>query len=122
MAIEQNVNPIGAEVQPDPADVSKNKVFAILSYFGILFILPLICCKDSAYAKFHANQGLLIFLMEIVVGIVAGVIGAIIPLLGGILSLVISILVFVFFILGLVSAVKGTMKPLPLIGGIKIIK
>ena len=122
MAIEQNVNSIGAEVQPDPADVSKNKVFAILSYFGILFILPLICCKDSAYAKFHANQGLLIFLMEIVVGIVAGVIGAIIPLLGSILSLVISIMVFVFFILGLVSAVKGTMKPLPLIGGIKIIK
>ncbi|HIZ83846.1 MAG TPA: hypothetical protein H9668_05455 [Firmicutes bacterium] len=102
---------------PDPADVSKNKVFAILSYFGILFILPLLCCKDSAYGRFHANQGLLLFLMEAV----AAVLG-LIPLVGWIISLILYLCILVFFILGLVSAAQGTMTPLPLLGSIRIIK
>lgn len=117
MANNENYQSVSVEIQPDPADVSKNKVFAVLSYFGILFILPLLCCKDSAYAKFHANQGLLLFILEVAAGIIN-----LIPFVGHIVSLLLSLAVFVFFILGLVSAAQGTMKPLPLIGTIQIIK
>lgn len=113
----QNANPVTVEVQPDPADVTKNKVFAILSYFGILFILPLLCCKNSSYAKFHANQGLLLFIIEVVAGVLN-----IIPILGNILSAVLYLVVLVFFILGVVSAAQGTMKPLPLIGSFRILQ
>ena len=125
MENSQNNNSVTVAIQPDPADVSKNKVFAVLSYFGILFILPLLCCKDSAYAKFHANQGLLIFILELVVGIlraIFGAIGGVFAVVGGIVTGLISLLTLVFFILGLVSAAQGTMKPLPLIGSIRIIK
>lgn len=117
MEPNQNYNPVTVEVQPDPADVNKNKVFAILSYFGFLFILPLLCCKDSGFAKFHANQGLLLFIIEIIAGILN-----VIPFLGRILSAVLSLIALVFFILGVVSAAQGTMKPLPFIGSFRIIK
>lgn len=109
--------PEGMASRPDPADVSKNKVFAILSYFGILFILPLLCCKDSAYGRFHANQGLLLFLLEIA----AAVLG-LIPLAGWVLSLLLYLSALIFFIIGLASAAQGTMTPLPLLGSIRIIK
>ena len=45
-------------VTPDPNDVQSNKVMAILAYFGILFLIPLLAAKESAYARYHTNQGL----------------------------------------------------------------
>ena len=32
---------------------------AILAYFGILVLIPILAAKDSKFARFHANQGLL---------------------------------------------------------------
>ena len=118
---ESSQNVVTAEVKPDPADVSKNKVFAILSYFGILFILPLVCCKDSLYARFHANQGFLIFVMEIIGAVLSAILG-LIPFVGAIISWIFYIVALVFAIMGIVSAVQGTTKPLPIIGAIRIIK
>lgn len=110
-----------APIQADPADVNQNKVFAILAYFGILFFLPLVCCKDSPYGKFHANQGLLIFLLEIALTI-AGIVLGFLPIIGGLISWLLRVGLLVLAILGIVSASRGEMKPLPLIGGITIIK
>ena len=43
----------------DTQDIQTNKVWAALSYVGILFILPLLVNGgQSRYAKYHANQGL----------------------------------------------------------------
>lgn len=44
--------------QFDKADVEQNKVMAILAYFGILVLIPILAAKDSKFARFHANQGL----------------------------------------------------------------
>lgn len=46
--------------QFDKADVEQNKVMAILAYFGILVLIPILAAKDSKFARFHANQGLLL--------------------------------------------------------------
>ena len=48
-------------------DVANNKVMAILSYFWILFLIPLFAAKESPFARFHANQGLLLFIWSIIV-------------------------------------------------------
>ncbi|GAA5416105.1 hypothetical protein Pryu01_01137 [Paraliobacillus ryukyuensis] len=98
-------------------DVQENKLVAILGY--ILFFIPLLAAKDSAFARYHANQGLILLLTSIAVNII----GAIIPIIGVFIIIPIaSIVIFVFFILGIVNAANGQMKPLPLIGGIEIIK
>ena len=44
------------------ADAEQNKVFGILAYLGILCLIPLLAAKDSRFARYHANQGLVLFL------------------------------------------------------------
>jgi uncharacterized membrane protein len=103
--------------QSDPADVEKNKAMGILAY--IIFFIPLLAAKDSKFAMFHANQGLVLFLAAVAVNIV----GSIIPVLGWFFILTLgNLFIFVLFILGIINAAKGEMKPLPLIGGIRILK
>ena len=104
---------VGA-VGADSADAEKNKVMGIIAYIGILFIVPLIAAKDSPFAKFHANQGLLLFLASIVISMAAHFT----PFVGCFLWLV----PLVFMVLGIVNAAKGECKPLPVIGGITLIK
>ncbi len=67
-------------------------------------------------SKFHLNQALVIWLINIVVVVLSYI--PIVNIVAGILSLV----MFVFWIMGLVSACQGTEKEVPLIGSIKILK
>ena len=97
--------------------MESNKLMAAISYIWILFLVPLFAAKDDAFARFHANQGLLLFLVSIVLGIIA-----IIPFVGAIISAIGGVVTFIFMILGIINALKGEMKPLPFIGGIQIIK
>jgi uncharacterized membrane protein len=102
---------------PDPQDVEKNKVMAILAY--IIFFIPLIAARESKFAMYHANQGLVLFLAAVVINIVGGII----PFIGWFVILPFGwIAVLVFAIIGIINASKGEVKPLPLIGGISIIK
>lgn len=99
------------------------KVFGVLAYFGILFLVPLLAGKTE-FSKFHANQGLVLFLGEIIVSVVGGVI-SIIPFVGWIVGLLfwaIDVFWLVLAIMGIVNACQGEMKELPLVGKIKIIK
>ncbi len=110
------------ELKADPEDVQKNKVLAIISYLGCLFFVPLIAAKDSQFARFHANQGLTLFLLWIVLwAIDMALVFSGIPM-AGIITTVVRLCVLVLMILGIVNAAGGKMKPLPLIGGIKLLK
>jgi uncharacterized membrane protein len=113
--------PVQSSPQPESSDAEKNKMMAIIGYIlPILFFIPLIneASKNSPFAKFHANQQLVLLIAAIAVDIV----GSVIPLLGWFIILPIgSVVVVVLAILGIVNAAKGEMKPLPMIGGFKII-
>lgn len=93
------------------------KLYSVLAYIGILWIVGLLAAKDDVFVKYHVNQGLILFLL----GIAGSVIG-IIPILGTIVAAVVGVFCFVCFILGIVNAVKGEMKPLPFIGNFELIK
>ncbi len=106
----------------DQQDVAQNKTIVLLSailqiFIPIIFFLPLVCCKDSAYGKFYANQGLLLIIMYVASGVIN-----IIPILGQIACIVIGIASFVFAIMNAVNANKGIRKGMPIIGNIEIIK
>ena len=49
----------------DKADISANKVYAILAYIGFLVLVPLIAVPKSKFARFHANQGLVLLIGEV---------------------------------------------------------
>ena len=81
---------------------------------GILFILPLLVNGgQSRYAKYHANQGFILFLANIVVGIASAILGKI-PVLGAVLSALLSLASLALMIIGIINAANGKAKQLPL--------
>lgn len=124
-----------ASTQAEPTYAPKvsigqeNKVIFILSYLGILFFLPLVACPESKVGRFHANQGLVLFIAGIVVRIVLAIFSSIILAITSALWPLVTLLNFAFgiatlylMIIGMVNANKGLQKPLPIIGGITILK
>lgn len=98
-------------------DVEDNKLISILCYFGILLLIPLLTKPDSKFVKFHSNQGLVLLLLNVALGVVAAI-----PILGWIVAAVGGIFSFVCFIMGVINVCNGEMKELPLIGTIQILK
>lgn len=105
-------------------DINSNKIMAVLSYLGILVLIPVFAAKNSPFARFHANQGIVLAISEIVINLVISVlsdfpaIGRLFTLIGGIAD--VAFLVFV--IIGIINAVNGKAKELPVIGKIRILK
>lgn len=99
------------------SDVGNDKIMGILAY--IFFLIPLLAAKDSKFAMYHANQGLLLFILAIGVN----VIGTVIPVLGWfILGPLGNLLVIGLAILGIINAANGEQKPLPVIGKYTLLK
>lgn len=98
----------------DPNDVKSNKVFAVLAYFGILVLIPILAAKESPYARYHSNQGLILFILQIIV-IILGKIAGFLGTIGG-------LIVFILFIIGIVNAAQGRAKELPVIGKFRLLK
>jgi uncharacterized membrane protein len=100
----------------EASDVAQNKTIATLSY--LLFFLPLLSAKKSKFAMFHANQSLIILIISVAGSILSGFI----PAIGGLIGGIVSLGAFILWVMGIISAVNGETKPLPLIGEFKIIK
>jgi uncharacterized membrane protein len=49
---------------------------AVLSYIGILCLIPLLMKKTSKFAQEHAKQGFVLFLFEIAASVVGNVAGS----------------------------------------------
>lgn len=111
--------------QFDPQDINNNKGMSVLTYIGFLFLVPLLACPNSKFARYHTNQGLVLFLLEFALGVVTGILG-IIPIagliIGGLLSAVGGIFTLVLMIMGIINAAQGQAKELPLIGKITLLK
>ena len=97
-------------------DIEKGKTMAGLSY--LLFFLPLVACPESKYAKFHANQSLLLLITAIVGDVILGVI----PVVGWMLMPIFGLVVLALGIIGLINGFGGKAKRLPLIGRFTILK
>jgi uncharacterized membrane protein len=118
-------------------DAEQNKGMSIIAYIGILCLIPLLTgdYKKSTFLKFHTNQGVVLFITAIAVWFASWIIGWILSallyrlylgilaaLIGFIFGPVVGILILILAILGIINAVNGRMKPLPIIGKFEIIK
>lgn len=90
----------------DEKDVAENKYVAMLSYLGILFLVPMLVKKDSPFAQFHAKQGLVIAIAWIVGGFVFWF-----PLFGW----AAAALLFVVNIMALVKTYNGEAWEIPVV-------
>lgn len=85
-------------------DVEENKVMAAISYLWIVSLIILLVKKESPFAKFHAKQGLILWILSIILWFI--------PYLGWLLNLV----VLVFIIIGFVQAIGGKWWKVPGVG------
>ena len=105
-------------------DVQKKVVCALTYLFGILFFLPLIVYPNDDFAKFHANQGLIVLLVSVIGGAVLGIL-TMLPVVGlvfTILSSLFGVVMLVACIFGILNVVRQEKRELPVIGKFTIIK
>jgi len=115
--------PVGP-TNPEAADIEKNKIFAVLAYIGILFLVPLLAAPQSKFARFHTNQGIVLFIAHVIAWPASFLLG-LFPLVGCLaipLGVAVVVGLFVLMILGIVNAASGQYKPLPLIGHFELLK
>ncbi|MBA2612786.1 MAG: hypothetical protein H0U95_12495 [Bacteroidetes bacterium] len=102
---------------PTPS-ADQGKTIAIVSYFTLIgWIIALVMhgSNKTSIGAYHIRQSLGLMLLAIST-IVIRIPLMFIPFLGWGLNLAISIGLLIFWILGLVTAINGEEKPLPLIG------
>jgi len=102
-----------ADVRQEPQEVLDGKAYALLAYLWILCLIPLILKKDNKFAMFHAKQGLVLFLGELVIGFVG-----IIPILGWMILFFGTLLFGVLSLAGLVQVLMGNYWKMPVVSDI----
>ncbi len=114
-------------------DITENKIFAAVSYIPFICLYPVFAvAKKSPFVKFHANQGLVLFIAELAISLLMWLVGFVlgfIPFIGAIITFPLSVLFraielieFAAIVYGIYLAVMGKAKELPIIGKIKILK
>ena len=105
------------------------KGMAILAYFGLLVLIPIFAAKKDPFARYHSNQGLVLCIVTLVCSVLSSVLSNVLLQVSSLAVLIVSavfgifnLLFFIFAIIGIVHAAKGQMKPVPIIGRIKILK
>lgn len=103
---------------PFPKEVEEGRTFAILSYalglVGLPFFLVPLIMRNNEFSLYHAKQCLLLWLAGIVVSVVGSML--MVVCIGFILLPAAVIFLLVLDIMGLINAVKGEQKPVPLVG------
>ena len=98
----------------DEKTINEGKTTAIIAYItviGLIIAIILNNDKKNAFAAFHIRQALGVGLASLVIGVLN-----IIPYIGWLAFAVGSILLFVMWIVGLINALSGKMKPVPVFG------
>ncbi len=95
-------------------DIAQNKVMSVLAYLGVLVLIPLFAAKESPYARYHTNQCLVLFVCELAVSLLGRIV-SFLGTIGGILA-------FILAVIGIVNAVNGRAKELPVIGKVRLLK
>lgn len=115
--------PKGEQLSAD--ELTQKKVICSLAYlFGILFFLPLVVYPNDEFAKFHANQALVVLLTVIIGEVIFGIL-TIIPAVGIVFSIlcgVFGLLMLIACILAILGVVREEKYEIPVIGKIKILK
>ena len=88
-------------------------VVAYLTWVGLIIALV---AGDRYESRFHLNQSLVIWLAGTVLGMVAWV-----PLLGWLIGAVGGLFCAVCWFIGIVNAIQGVEKEVPLLGQIKLL-
>lgn len=103
-----------ASAPPAAASATEDRTVAIVSYLTLIgFVVALILhsSKKTQLGSFHLRQ-----MLGILLSWLATVVLVIIPILGWIAMPIVAIGLFVLWVIGLIGAINGQIKPVPLLG------
>lgn len=133
--IKESVTNILADVNDvsstfSPEDIKEGKVMGILSYIGILVLVPFFFETSNQFVVYHAKQGMNLFIYgfgtAVVFGLLSYILTFLIPIFGIVLSSILWLAHLGFFgglmAIGIVNVCYNRAKELPIINKIKIIK
>ena len=102
---------------------------ALLCYLSILLFIPLLKKEKNEFVSYHVNQGLVLFIIEFIVGIVLAILGLILqfasPILYNVLLFIFAVFSLFFLIchvVGIINVCRHKQKKIPVFGEIKIYK
>lgn len=98
-------------------DAEENRYLCMFAYFGIGVLIPAVLKPESEFVRYHINQGLVLFMLQILSAVVC-----LIPFLGWVAGGVGMIFSLICIVVGIVHTCNGEMKPLPIIGKHKILR
>ena len=128
----------GEPTQADIRDAQDNKTMSVMAY--ILFFIPLMtgAHRTSPFVKYHTNQGALLFIVAVAYSILSGILRSLIRtpvsvygIMTGVyytpgwlstLLFLLSVPICILCVVGIINAVNGRMRPLPMIGNFTMIK
>ena len=94
------------------------KTTDIVSYITIIGWIIAYLVGDKEESKFHLNQALVLNVVSIILSFLQRIFNG---FLGTLFSLV-GIVLFILWLIGLIAACKGEDKPVPILGGIQLMK
>lgn len=103
-----------AKNQLNLSDADQSKTIAIISYLTIIGLVTALVMnnnKPNNLGRFHIRQSIGLTLTAIPLGLLSYV-----PVVGGIVSMVLGIVLLIALILGLLTAINGQEKGLPVVG------
>lgn len=112
----------------DPDDIQRNKGMAIIAYLGILVLVPLLAAKDSRFARYHVNQGLVLLIAETAYSFICIFLGEIFLSTPWRLLFIVRMMKFfqwgflILAVIGIINAANGLAKEIPLVGRARLIR
>ena len=114
--------PESQEASPPPPPSgqrsSDKTVMLVLSYLGILALIPLLVEKEDSEVQWHAKHGLTLIVGWIVLSVVIAILAAI-PFVGGVLGCAVMpflwLVILIVHIVAIIKALKGERLIVPVI-------
>lgn len=98
------------------APTMMGRLLAMLSYVGILSIVPLVISGNNSYIQFHARQGIVLWLWELL-----AICTLLFPVAGTFFFQLSVIICTLLSVVGMVSALLGRAWQLPVVSRIATI-
>ncbi|MEO5348685.1 MAG: hypothetical protein H7836_03445 [Magnetococcus sp. YQC-3] len=87
------------------------RVLATMSYLGVLSLVPLVMNRNDSYVQFHARQGVVLWMWEVL-----AIYTLLMPGLGQLFFRLSSITCLLLSVVGIVSVLLGRAWKFPIIG------
>lgn len=109
---EVQIVPEEPKVIPDDKfSFDEKSLIAAASYVGPLIIIPFLTNKEDPFTRFHLKQGILVFIPSLVIWAFSGYMFGLWPIIR-----IFSLAILVLSVIGIVNALQGKERALPLIG------